>query len=124
MMPSLVSILQVEQVRKCSACRVYNLQRVTAWSINTNFPCSTQKDFSMSTLSMKIFSFILPGGSNTEKKKKKSKSCRLVGHPIYLPPNTDPTSVIRNKPGGKKISPWISKNNKKLSNRVPKETYL
>lgn len=54
---------------------------------------------------MTIFGFILPAGSNTG---KKSKSCRLVGHPIYPPPNTVPLGALlqlklreRNKSGEK-----------------------
>lgn len=60
--------------------------------IDTNFHCSAQKDFSMRAISMTIFSFPLPAVPTQE--KEKSKSCRQVKNPVYLPPNTVPLGEL------------------------------
>lgn len=94
--------------------------------INTNFHCSTQKSFSMRAISMTIFSFLLPAVPTL----KKSKSCRQVKHPVYLPPNTVPLGELlqlshlweRNKPGKKKPAQKVNIN-RKLLMRVWKETH-
>lgn len=98
-----------------------NGQGFTTWSINPNFPCSTPKDFSLRIISMTIYT------TSWFQHRKKKKSCRLVGHPIYLPPNTIPLGELlqlklweRNKPGENICLKF--KNNRKLLTRVQKET--